>query len=80
MVYAPDEISAEKRAEIAAEEKAVRMELGPASELVDMGEVATTDYLLNELSITDRLDASIDRYLKRLLMVRGVKSMTVKPS
>ena len=35
--------------------------------------------LLDELSLVDRLDSMIDRCLKRLLMVRGVKSLCVSP-
>ncbi|HEY7229538.1 MAG TPA: hypothetical protein VH558_04125 [Pseudolabrys sp.] len=60
-----------------AEENALREDLGTAAELADM-EAVTTDYLLDELAVLDRLDASIDRCLKRLLMVRGVKSMSIK--
>ena len=41
-----------------------------------MGDKVTTDYLFNELEVIDRLDALIDRCIKRLLMVRGVKSIT----
>jgi len=51
-------------------------ELGPALELVEAGDVATTDYLLSELSIAERLDSMIDRSLKRLLFVRGIKSVS----
>jgi hypothetical protein len=45
-------------------------------QLVQTGHAVTTDYLLHELSIIDRLDAMIDRCLKRLLLVRGVKSVS----
>ena len=34
-----------------------------------------SDFLLRELEIVDRLDSMIARCIKRLLMVRGVKSM-----
>ena len=40
-----------------------------------MGEEATIDHLMQELQVQERLDAVIDRCIKRLLMVRGVKSM-----
>jgi len=67
----PNEV---RTAEEAAEEQA-RKELGQAWNLVEINEVVTTDYLLNELSLMDRLDGMIDRCLKRLLFVRGIKSL-----
>ena len=39
----------------------------------------TTANLQNELALIDRLDAMIDRAIKRLLMVRGIKSPAVSP-
>jgi len=53
-----------------------RQELGDVHELVDIGESATLDGLMQELNVADRLDAAIDRRLKRLLVVRGVKSLS----
>ncbi len=58
-----------------ADEQA-RKELGPLLQLVEMGDDVTIERLLEELSVVDRLDGMIDRCLKRLLMVRGVKSMS----
>ena len=72
----PEQIRAAQRA---AEEQA-RKELGKALELAEMGDAATTDYLLNELSVVDRLEGMIDRCLKRLLFVRGLKSISTTPS
>jgi|HubBroStandDraft_6_1064221.scaffolds.fasta_scaffold264019_1 hypothetical protein len=69
---APEEVRAAQRA---AEEQA-RKELGKAWELAKMGEDATTDHLLIELSIVDRIEGIIDRCLKRLLFVRGLKSIS----
>jgi hypothetical protein len=68
----PEELRALRKQ---ADEEA-QTELGPALELVEIGDVATTDYLLNELSIAERLDSLIDRYFKRLLFVRGLKSLS----
>jgi hypothetical protein len=51
-------------------------ELDPALELVEVGDVTKIDDLLSELSIAERLDGMIDRYLKRLLFVRGLKSLS----
>jgi hypothetical protein len=42
-------------------------------------DVVTDDRLLAELAVEERLDALIDKCIKRLLMVRGVKSMAVAP-
>ena len=49
-------------------------ELGELYELTEIGEAATFDGLTKELEIQERLDAAINRCLKQLLMVRGVKS------
>jgi hypothetical protein len=43
---------------------------------VEMDDAVTIERLFEDLSVIDRLDGMIDRYLKRLLMVRGVKSMS----
>ena len=60
-----------------AEEEEIRREMGDAAfELARIPQVATTGYLMHELSIIDRIDAMIDRCLKRLLLVRGVKSIS----
>jgi hypothetical protein len=58
-----------------AAEAQARQELGELYALVEMGEEATTDHLMQELQVQERLDAVIERCIKRLLMVRGVKSM-----
>jgi hypothetical protein len=60
----------------AAEERA-REELGELYDLVEIGEEATIDQLVKELQVIERLDAAIDRCIKRLLMVRGLKSMLI---
>ena len=59
----------------AAEDQA-RKELGETYELIEVGEAATFDGLTEELEIQERLDAAINRCIKQLLMVRGVKSIT----
>jgi hypothetical protein len=72
----PEDVRAAHQAEV---EKA-RKELGKAWELVEMGKDATIDHLLSELSVVDRLDGMIDRCLKRLLFVRGLKSIAPSSS
>jgi hypothetical protein len=67
----------EHTAQQQAEEEKIRREMGDAAfELARLSQVATTGYLMHELSIIDRIDAMIDRCLKRLLLVRGVKSIS----
>jgi hypothetical protein len=72
----PEEFSALRKE---ADEKAER-ELGPALELIEIGDVATPDHLLMELALIDRLDGMIARCLKQLLLVRGVKSISLSTS
>lgn len=59
----------------AAEDQA-RKELGDAYELVKLDEIASVDQLMKDLEVQDRLDAMIDKCLKRLLFVRGLKSIS----
>ncbi len=58
-----------------ADEQAER-ELGPVQELIDLGNVVTSDNLLKELALVERLDGMIARCLKQLVLVRGVKSIS----
>jgi hypothetical protein len=63
------------------EREHIQRELGAvAFELAKIPHVATTGYLMHELSIIDRIDGMIDRCLKRLLLVRGVKSISPSAS
>jgi hypothetical protein len=57
-----------------------RKELGDIYELEEIGEAATFDGLTKELDIKERLDTLIDRCLKRLLFLRGLKSISSAPS
>jgi hypothetical protein len=57
-------------------EKQARRELGELYALVEMGHEATVDRLMKDLEVQDRLDAMIDKCLKRLLFVRGLKSIS----
>jgi hypothetical protein len=60
--------------ERAAEAKA-RKELRDLYRLVEMGDEVTVACLLNDLAIHERLDVMIDKCLKRLLLIRGIKSL-----
>ena len=53
----------------------VRKELGENFRLVEIGDTATVERLLSDLEIEGRLDALIDKGLKRLLFLRGLKSL-----
>jgi hypothetical protein len=57
-----------------------REELGDIYELVELGTAATFDGLTEELDIKERLDSLIDKCLKRLLFLRGIKSISAAPS
>jgi len=63
-----------------AAETQARNELGEQYALVEMGEEATVDCLMKELEVQDRLDSMIDKCLKRLLFVRGLKSISSAPA
>jgi hypothetical protein len=59
---------------LAALEEA-RKEFGDACDLIEIRDIATVQSLLADLKIEERLDAMIDKCLKRLLFVRGLKSL-----
>jgi len=71
---------AKREAAIRAAEDEARKELGDIYELVEIGETATVDRLLQDLGVEERLDAMIDKCLKRLLFLRGLKSLSTAPS
>ena len=75
-LFEMERYSAEGREVImqAAEDQA-RKDLGASYELVEIGETATMDRLLQDLAVEERLDAMIDKDLKRLLFLRGLKSL-----
>jgi hypothetical protein len=70
---------AEREAAIEAAEDQARKELGDAYELVEMG-TATVNCLMNDLAVLDRLDGMVDKCLKRLLFLRGLKSLSAPSS
>jgi hypothetical protein len=72
----PEELSALRQQEY----KEAKNELSWTLELVRIRDVATTGYLQQEISIIERLDGMIDRCLKRLLFVRGLKSLSTPSS
>jgi hypothetical protein len=42
---------------------------------VEMGEAATPEQMFKELEVEGRFDAMIDKLLKRLLFLKGLKSL-----
>jgi hypothetical protein len=56
-------------------EERLKAELGWAFDLVNL-DAATIEYLMTELSLAERIDGMIDRCLKRLLFIRGLKSIS----
>jgi hypothetical protein len=65
-----------REAAIRAAVDQARKELGDAYGLVEIGEIASVDQLMKGLEVQDRLDAMIDKCLKRLLFLRGLKSIS----
>ena len=70
----PEELEALRKSVV----KEARTKLGPAIKLVQIGDVATIEYLEKELGIRERLHGMIARLEKRLLFLRGIKS--IQPS
>ena len=77
----PDDVDPDEKEEArrAADEQA-RQELGEIHQLIDIGEPATIEGLMKELDAMERLDGMINRCLKQLLLVRGIKSLPSEAS
>jgi hypothetical protein len=71
---------AEREAAVETADRQARQELGDAHELAEIGEPTTIDRLLQDLEVEDRLSAMIDKCLKRLLFLRGLKSLSTASS
>ena len=69
-----------REAALQAAEDQARKELGAKYALVEIGATATVDRLLQDLVIEERLDARIDACIKRLLHLRGLRSLSTAPS
>jgi hypothetical protein len=76
-----------KKAHLAEREKAIRAaddiarhELGDMYELAKMADTVTVACLMKDLAVEERLDAAIDKCLKRLLFVKGLKSISASSS
>jgi len=71
---------AKREAAMQAAEDEARKELGARYALVEIGETATVVRLLQDLEIEERLDAMIDKCIKRLLHLRGLRSLSTAPA
>jgi hypothetical protein len=69
-----DEYSAQRADVRRTAEDQVRKEFGPAYELAEID--ATLDRLMDDFEVRDRLDAMVERCLKRLLFLRRLKSIS----
>jgi hypothetical protein len=76
-----------KKANLAEREKAIRAaddiarhKLGDMYELAKMADTVTVACLMKDLAVEERLDAAIDKCLKRLLFVKGLKSISASSS
>jgi hypothetical protein len=47
---------------------------------LELAEIGDVEYLLKELDIIERINGMIDRCIKRLLMIRGAKSLSESSS
>jgi hypothetical protein len=66
---------------IRAAEDQTRKEFGDdVFELVDMGEMGKIESIMSDFELQDRLDALVEKSLKRLLFVRGLKSISAPSS
>jgi hypothetical protein len=59
-----------------AAEAEAKEEFGHAPELIDLRELVEFEKLQQELSLVVQIDGMIDRSIKRLLMLRGIKSLS----
>ena len=71
---------AEREKAIRAADDIARNELGDLYELAKMADTVTVACLMEDLAVEERLDAAIDKCLKRLLLVKGLKSMSASSS
>jgi len=71
---------AQREAAMQAAEDEARKELGARYALVEIGKIATVERLLQDLEIEERLDGMIDKRVKRLLHLRGLRSLSTTPS
>jgi hypothetical protein len=53
-----------------------RKEFGERYKFIEIGDIATLDQLMKDLIVEERLDAMIDKCIKRLLFLRGLKSIS----
>jgi hypothetical protein len=73
----PNVFSPEKEKELREKiEKAAREELGDDYKFIEAGREATLHSIMKRFDLVARLDAMLDGYVKRLLHLRGLRSVT----
>ena len=72
--------AAEIEAATEAAEARARQELGGNYKFVELGDLATPAQLLAELEVEERLDARIDKLLKRYAILKTFESLTSRSS
>jgi hypothetical protein len=82
-----EETERQEQAMLAEREEAIRTaddiarnELGDMYALAKMADTVTIACLMKDLAVEERLDAAIDKCLKRLLLVKGLKSVSASSS
>jgi hypothetical protein len=75
-----DSDPARREEQIRAAHEEARKELGAMYRFVEIGKAATSNGLLEDLELEERLDGLIDKCLKRLLFLRGLKSISASSS
>jgi hypothetical protein len=65
-----------REAALRAAEDQARKELGDAYAFVENSKLGSVDQQMEDLEVEARLDAMIDKCLKRLLFLRGLKSIS----
>jgi hypothetical protein len=69
----PPELENELRENV---EKEAREELGDDYKFIEAGRDATLDSIMERFEVETRLDAMLDSCVKRLLHLRGLRSLT----
>jgi hypothetical protein len=77
---AEEEFRAAQASAIKQVNRQARKELGETYELVEVGDTATAGELNEILAVEEYLDSLIDKCIKRLLHIRGLKSLSSGPS
>jgi hypothetical protein len=79
-IYCESEQAIRARAQLQEARARAQEELGDSYELVKLGHEATLSGLADVLDVEEHLDKAIDRCVKRLFHLKGLKSLTLRPA